>query len=73
MRSRDWIKNEPAGWRGTGSAAGSESLTPLNNYFFVARRLVAATLLARDPAAVVSLNRGSFHAAALSWTDGDTT
>src|SRR5438105_8335440 len=48
------------------------SLTSLNNYFFVARRLVAATLLARDPAAVVSLNRGSFHSAALSWTDGDT-
>src|SRR5205823_5232125 len=52
---------------------GSESLTPLNNYFFVARRLVAATLLARDPSAVVPFNRGSFHAAVLSWTDGDTT
>src|SRR5882672_8081327 len=51
---------------------GSESLTPLNNYFFVARRLVAATLLARDPAAVVPFNRGSLHAAALSWADGDT-
>src|SRR5882762_12012125 len=46
----------------------------LNNYFFVARRLVlAATLLARDPAAVVPFNRGSHHAAALSWADGDTT
>src|SRR3981189_2276974 len=45
----------------------------LNNYFFVARRLVlAATLLARDPAAVVPFNRGSHHAAALSWADGDT-
>src|SRR3981189_3854769 len=46
----------------------------LNNYFFVARRLVlAATLLARYPAAVVPFNRGSHHAAALSWAGGDTT
>src|SRR5437660_5766536 len=52
---------------------GSGSLTPLNNYFFVARRLVAAALPTRDPAAVVPLNRGSLHAAALSWADGDTT
>jgi hypothetical protein len=51
---------------------GSESLTPLSNYFFVAHRLVAATLLARDRAAVVPFNRGSHHAAALSWADGDT-
>ena len=28
---------------------------------------------ARDPAAVIPLNRGSHHAAALSWADGDTT
>src|SRR6267143_1969358 len=49
------------------------SAPSLNNYFFVARRLVlAATLLARDPAAVVPFNRGSHHAAALSWADGDT-
>jgi hypothetical protein len=39
--------------------------------FCVARRLVAAALLARDPAAV--FNRGSHHAAALPWADGDTT
>jgi hypothetical protein len=46
----------------------------LNNYFFVARRLVvAATLLAHDPAAVVAFNRGAHHAAALSWAAGDTT
>src|SRR5260370_35009452 len=51
---------------------GAGSLTPLNNYFFVARRLVAAALPARDAAAVVPFNRGSLHAAALSWTDGDT-
>src|SRR6476646_403014 len=51
---------------------GAKSLTPLNSYFFVARRLVAAALLARDPAAVVPFNRGSHHAAALSWADGDT-
>jgi hypothetical protein len=44
----------------------------LNNYLFVARRLVAATLLARDPAAV-PLIRGGLYAAALSWADGDTT
>ena len=36
-----------------------------------ARRLVAATLLARDPAAV-PFNRRSLYAAALSWADGDT-
>jgi hypothetical protein len=41
--------------------------------FCVARRLVAAALLARDPAAVIPFNRGSHHAAALSWADGDTT
>src|SRR6266403_3607686 len=35
-------------------------------------RLVAATLLARDPAAV-PFNRRSLYAAALSWADGDTT
>jgi len=46
---------------------------PLNNYFFVARRLVAAALSARDPAAVVPFDRGRHHAAALSWADGDTT
>jgi hypothetical protein len=34
--------------------------------------LVAATLLARDPAAV-PFNRRSLYAAALSWADGDTT
>src|SRR4030081_1952744 len=45
---------------------GSKSLTRLNSYFFVARRLVAAALLARDPAAVVPFNRGSLHTAALS-------
>src|SRR6266576_5537061 len=52
---------------------GCESLTPLNNYSFVAGRLVAAALLARDPATVVPFNRGSLHAAALSWADRDTT
>ena len=41
--------------------------------FCVARRLVAAALLARDPAAVIPFNRGSHHAAALSWADGETT
>src|SRR3982074_963421 len=41
--------------------------------FFVLAVLVAATLFARDPAAVVPFNRGSLHAAALSWADGDTT
>jgi len=57
------------------SATSSRHSEPsLNNYFFVARRLfVAATLLARDPAAVVPFNRGSHHAAALSRADGDTT
>src|ERR1700692_1801462 len=35
-------------------------------------RLVAATLLARDPAAVPFI-RSSLHSAALSWADGDTT
>src|SRR5216683_3012184 len=39
----------------------------------VARRLVAATLPARDRAAVVPFNRGSHHAAVLPWADGDTT
>src|ERR1700742_1783279 len=39
---------------------------------FLARRLVADVLPARDPAAVVPFNRGSLHAAALSWADGDT-
>ena len=39
---------------------------------FFARPLVADMLPARDPAAVVPFNRGSLHAAALSWTDGDT-
>ena len=41
--------------------------------FCVARRLVAAALLARDPAAVFPFNRGSHHAAALPWDDGDIT
>jgi hypothetical protein len=50
----------PGHWRGRASAVA------------LARRLVAAALLARDTAAV-PFNRGSFHAAALSWTDGDTT
>jgi hypothetical protein len=45
----------------------------LNTYFFVALHLVAAALLARDPAAVVSFDRGSHHAAALSWANGDAT
>ena len=45
----------------------------LEQYFFVARRLVAAALPTRDPATVVPLNRGSLHAAALSWADGDPT
>src|SRR5258705_10910567 len=35
--------------------------------------LVAAALLARDRAAVVPFNRGSLHAAALSWADSDAT
>jgi len=35
--------------------------------------LVAAALLARDRAAIVPFNRGSLHAAALSWADGNTT
>src|SRR6266550_8919278 len=52
---------------------GCESLTPLNNYSFVAGRLVAAALPARDTAAVVPFNRGSLHAAALSRADGNTT
>src|SRR5947207_7249373 len=52
---------------------GSGSLTPLNNYFFVARRLVAAALPTRDPATVVPFNRGSLHAAALLWADRDAT
>jgi hypothetical protein len=43
----------------------------LRNHFFVARRfLVAAALSARDRA-VAPFNRGSHHAAALSWADGD--
>src|ERR1700686_5482644 len=40
---------------------------------FFASRLVAAALPARDRAAVVPFNRGSLHAAALSWADGNTT
>src|SRR3978361_710129 len=56
-----------------GSGADPMSWTPFNNSFFVARRLVAATLPARDPAAVVPFNRGSLHAAALPWADADTT
>ena len=40
--------------------------------FFVARRLVADALPARDPAAVAPFNPGSLHAAVLSWADGDT-
>src|SRR6266404_9511222 len=55
-----------------GSGADPMSWTPFNNSFFVARRLVADALPARDPAAVVPFNRGSLHAAALSWADGDT-
>jgi hypothetical protein len=39
---------------------------------FLARRLVADTLPARDPAAVVPFNGVSLHAASLSWADGDT-
>jgi hypothetical protein len=39
---------------------------------FLARRLVAGALPARDPAAVVPLDGVSRHAAALSWADGDT-
>src|SRR5258708_11446965 len=39
----------------------------------VTRRVVAAALPARDPATVIPFNRGSLHAAALSWADGDTT
>src|SRR6266850_2849255 len=39
----------------------------------VTLRLVAAALPARDPATVVPFNRGSLHAAALSWADADTT
>src|SRR5258705_4572231 len=54
-------------------AASFRVIEPLNNYFFVARRLVAAALPARDPAAVVPFNGGSFHAAALLWADGDAT
>src|SRR5919198_3778123 len=41
------------------------------NYFLVTRRLVAAALPARDPAAVLPFNRGRLHAAALA--DGDTS
>src|ERR1700686_1178004 len=40
---------------------------------FFASRLVADMLPARDPAAVVPFNRGSLHAAALSWADSDAT
>src|SRR5260370_28450018 len=54
-------------------AASFRVIEPLNNYFFVARSLVAAALPARDPAAVVPFNGGSFHAAALLWADGDAT
>jgi hypothetical protein len=46
---------------------GAGRLTPPHR-----RRLVAAALPAHDPAAV-PFNRGSLHAAALSWADGDTT
>jgi hypothetical protein len=55
--------------------AGAETAAPegRSRHFCVARRLVAAALLARDPAAVIPFNRGSHHAAALSWADGDTT
>src|SRR5882672_10491463 len=55
-----------------GSGADPMSWTPFNNSFFVARRLVADALPARDPAAVVPFNRGSLHAAVLSWGVGDT-
>jgi hypothetical protein len=50
------------------------SVTAYHLAQFAARktRLVAAALSARDPAAVVPFNRGSLHAAALSWADGDT-
>jgi hypothetical protein len=37
------------------------------------RPLVAAALPARNHAAVVPFNPGSYRAAALSWADGDTT
>jgi hypothetical protein len=39
---------------------------------FASGGLVADMLPARDPAAVGPFNRGSLHAAALSWADGDT-
>ena len=45
----------------------------LEQLFSFARPLVAAALLARDPAAIVPFNRGSLHAAALSWADGHAT
>jgi hypothetical protein len=50
-----------------GMTTGARRLTPPHRC-----RLVAAALPARDPAAVVPFNRGSLHAAALSWTNGDT-
>jgi hypothetical protein len=68
-------KSRATGWLPARDRIGGGSeYCPLNNYFFVARRLVvAATLLAHDPAAVVAFNRGAHHAVALSWADGDTT
>src|SRR4051794_10519020 len=40
--------------------------------YLAARRLVAAALPARDPAAIIPHNRDSLHAAALSGADGNT-
>src|SRR6266403_1053520 len=63
--------SEPSPLAGIGGGSG---LTPLKTIIsFVARGLVAAALPARDRAAVVPFNRGSLHAAALSWADGNTT
>src|SRR5258705_6288841 len=53
-------------------ASSFRVIEPLSDCFLVARRLVADALPARDPAAVARFNRGSRHAAVLSWADGDT-
>src|SRR5437773_10956846 len=54
-------------------ACGHKTLTcqrrPLSRPF----RLVATALPARDTAAVVPLDRGALHAAALSWADPNAT
>src|ERR1700736_4507581 len=60
-------------WRTNRIPLALASRHRIGGEFFVACRLVAATLPARDPAAVVPFNRRCLHVAALSWADGDTT